>query len=92
MFKLGPFRTKTLNGPGIEDNAVEGAARDLYPLHDLRFGVALSEFDLQRQYLGPRGAGFFDVRQRFAAIKIRFADAKHVQIGAVQDQNPECHL
>ena len=70
----------------IDDNAIHRAAGLLNPVDKLRFAIALPEIHGCICLGGVVRAGGLDIVQRIVAVNLRFADPKHVKVGAVEDQ------
>ena len=73
--------------PRVDDNPVRLPARTLHGIHNRAFVVALEV----AQRHAKRGGGFIQLgRQagkRLRTVKMRFARAEQVEVGAVDDEN-----
>ena len=74
-------------GGGIENDGGGLVTRRLDHFHQLAFLVALGEQDGKAVRLGPRPAGFFDLRQGGLAVNLRLPAAQQIEVGPVEDMD-----
>src|SRR5512141_2738334 len=74
---------------GIDHNPVEAPLRCLEPLDDLALVVRLEEGDRRALRPGRCHHRFADVGQRFPSVEGRLALPENVQVGTVDEQDPE---
>src|SRR6185369_7665612 len=70
---------------GVEDDAVGGFARLLYPVDELTFVVGLPKLDLQVEGRRSGEAPLLDIGQGVVAVNRRITHSEQIEVGTVQD-------
>ena len=71
----------------VDDHAGMRRSRILDPGNQLALDIRLLEIDVELKGFRVRAAPYFDVRQCVGAVDSRFANAEHIQVRSVEDQD-----